>query len=236
MDQNEVSSSVKPVKKGVWLMLIIVFVLPFSPLLITRRWGWWEAWLYGGIFMLGFIVSRVLAARRHPDIIAERANFIRKDNTKPWDKILAPLVALGSLLIPLTAGLEALNGSLVLFVLPVKLVAILLLLAGFSWGSYALWENRFFSGTVRIQTERGHTVVSSGPYRIMRHPGYFGSLVSFLVSPLILDSLWAFVPAIILIMTLIIRTRLEDQVLQNELEGYSEYAKKVHYRLIPGIW
>ena len=236
MDQNEVSSSVKPVKKGVWLMLIIVFVLPFSPLLITRRWGWWEAWLYGGIFMLGFIVSRVLAARRHPDIIAERANFIRKDNTKPWDKILAPLVALGSLLIPLTAGLEALNGSLVLFVLPVKLVAILLLLAGFSWGSYALWENRFFSGTVRIQTERGHTVVSSGPYRIMRHPGYFGSLVSFLVSPLILDSLWAFVPAIILIMTLVIRTRLEDQVLQNELEGYSEYAKKVHYRLIPGIW
>ena len=236
MDQNEVSSSVKPVKKGVWLMLIIVFVLPFSPLLITQRWNWWEAWLYGGIFMLGFIVSRVLAARRHPDIIAERANFIRKDNTKPWDKILAPLVALGSLLIPLTAGLEALNGSLVLFVLPVKLVAILLLLAGFSWGSYALWENRFFSGTVRIQTERGHTVVSSGPYRIMRHPGYFGSLVSFLVSPLILDSLWAFVPAIILIMTLIIRTRLEDQVLQNELEGYSEYAKKVHYRLIPGIW
>ena len=145
-------------------------------------------------------------------------------------------MALGSLLIPLTSGLEALNGSLVLFGLPVKLVAILLLLAGFSWGSYALWENRFFSGTVRIQTERGHTVVSSGPYRIMRHPGYFGSLVSFLVSPLILDSLWAFVPAIILIMTLIIRTRLEDQVLQNELEGYSEYAKKVHYRLIPGIW
>lgn len=236
MEQKQASSSGKSVKPGIWLLLIIVFVLPFSPLLITQRWNWWEAWLYGGILVLGFIVSRVLAARRHPDILAERANFMRKDNTKPWDRILAPLVALGSLLIPLTAGLEALNGSLVLFGLPVKMVAILLLLAGFIWGSYALWENRFFSGTVRIQTERGHTVVSSGPYRFMRHPGYFGSVVSFLVSPFILDSLWAFIPVIFLIMTLIIRTRLEDQVLQNELEGYSDYAKKVHYRLIPGVW
>jgi protein-S-isoprenylcysteine O-methyltransferase Ste14 len=89
---------------------------------------------------------------------------------------------------------------------------------------------------VRIQAERGHRVVSSGPYRWIRHPGYAGSLLAYLASPIWLDSAWAFLPAIIITILLFIRTYLEDKTLQDELDGYREYAGKVHFRLIPGIW
>ena len=97
-------------------------------------------------------------------------------------------------------------------------------------------ENRFFFGMVRIQTDRGHEVVSSGPYRWLRHPGYAGGLLTYLATPFFLDSIWAFLPVLFLTVALVIRTRLEDRTLQNELEGYREYAGRVRYRLLPGVW
>ena len=96
--------------------------------------------------------------------------------------------------------------------------------------------NRFFSGTVRIQTERGHHVVSSGPYRLVRHPGYAGGLLGYVLIPVLLDSLWAFLPAGLLATVMVIRTALEDRTLQAELSGYAEYAQKTRYRLVPGVW
>ncbi len=97
-------------------------------------------------------------------------------------------------------------------------------------------ENRFFSGIVRIQTDRNQQVVSSGPYRWVRHPGYASALLVYLVIPLLLDSNWAFLPAIFLAVCTVIRTSLEDRTLQVELPGYREYAQRVRYRLLPGIW
>ncbi|OPZ97863.1 MAG: Acetolactate synthase large subunit [Bacteroidetes bacterium ADurb.Bin416] len=120
--------------------------------------------------------------------------------------------------------------------LPVKILALGVILAGFVLGSYALIENRFFSGMVRMQLDRGQHVVSSGPYRWVRHPGYAGALWFYLATPLFLDSAWAFVPAIVLIIVLIVRTGLEDRALQDELAGYREYAGRVRYRLFPGVW
>lgn len=99
-----------------------------------------------------------------------------------------------------------------------------------------MFENRFFSGIVRIQTERGHQVISTGPYRWMRHPGYAGVLLLYLATPIFLDSRWAFLPALFLTVVLLIRTNLEDKALQNELEGYWAYANRVRYRLLPGVW
>ena len=107
---------------------------------------------------------------------------------------------------------------------------------GYAFSSWALIVNRFFSGTVRIQTERGHHVVTDGPYRIIRHPGYAGSLLGYVFIPILLDSLWAFIPAVLLIIVMFIRTASEDSTLQTELPGYAEYAEKTRYRLIPGIW
>ena len=217
-------------------MLFFVVVVPFLPLLISWRWDWWEAWVYAIICILGFAISRMLAARRHPDLLAERARFMQHENAKPWDKLLAPLVGLGGGLVPLVAGLDALFDWSPTFSLPVKIVSLVIILAGYALGSYALIENRFFSGMVRIQTDRGHQVVSSGPYRWMRHPGYAGALLTYLATPLFLDSRWAFLPAVFFTILLVIRTGLEDRVLQDELEGYRDYARRVRYRLLPGVW
>lgn len=217
-------------------MLVFVVVLPLMPLLISWRWGWWEAWVYALICIAGFAISRILAARRNPDLIAERAQFMHHENVKPWDKLLAPLVSLGGMVVPLVAGLEMRFGNSLPFSLPVKIGALIVILAGYVWGSYALIENRFFSGMVRIQTDRGHQVISSGPYRWMRHPGYAGALATYLGTPFFLDSRWALLPTLLLTVALVIRTHLEDKTLQEELEGYRDYAKRVRYRLLPGVW
>lgn len=217
-------------------LLFFVVVLPLLPLLISWRWDWWEAWVFALISIGGFVASRALVARRYPDLLAERARSMQHEDAKPWDKILAPLVALGGGLIPLVAGLEARLDGGGTFSLPVKILALVILMAGYALGYYALIENRFFSGMVRLQTERGHQVVSSGPYRWLRHPGYAGALWSYLVIPLFLDSGWAFLPAVFLMIVLVIRTALEDRTLQDELEGYRDYARRVPHRLLPGVW
>ena len=216
--------------------LFLVVVIPFLPLLISGRWDWWEAWVYAIISILGFAISRVRSTRRHPDLIAERARYMQHENAKPWDKRLAPLLGLGGILIMVVAGMDALFGWSPTFSLPLKILALLIILAGYALGSYALIENRFFSGMVRLQTDRGHQVVSSGPYRWMRHPGYAGALLTYLATPLFLDSLWAFLPTVLITIVLVIRTALEDRFLQDELEGYRDYARRVRDRLLPGVW
>jgi protein-S-isoprenylcysteine O-methyltransferase Ste14 len=217
-------------------MLFVVVIMPFLPLLLSWHWDWWEAWVYAIIFILGFAISRMLAARRHPDLMAERFRLMHHENDKPWDRLLVPLVGLGFGLILLVAGLDALFRWSSLFNLPMKILSLVIILAGNVLGSYALLENRFFSFMVRIQTERNHQVVSGGPYRWIRHPGYAGALLVYLTTPVFLDSRWAFLPAIFLMVVLVIRTALEDRVLQDELAGYSDYARRVRYRLLPGLW
>lgn len=218
------------------LLLSFIVVVPSLPLLFSWRWGWWEAWVYAAIAILGFVVSRALAARHHPDLLAERARFLRHENAEPWDRVLAPLVGLGGGLVPLVAGLDARFGWSPPFSLPLKIVALCLILAGYALGSHALIENAYFSGMVRLQTDRGQRVVTSGPYRWVRHPGYAGSLVVYLATPVFLDSAWTFVPALFVTIVLVIRTDLEDRALRERLDGYREYAGEVRYHLVPGVW
>lgn len=101
---------------------------------------------------------------------------------------------------------------------------------------WAMACNRFFYGRVRIEKERGHTVASTGPYRLVRHPGYLGAIVTDGFTPLLLDSWWAMLPALLTVAVLVLRTSLEDRTLLKELDGYHEYAQRVRYRLFPGIW
>jgi protein-S-isoprenylcysteine O-methyltransferase Ste14 len=217
-------------------LLFFIVVIPFLPLLISREWEWWEAWAYAILYILGFVISRVLAARRHPDLIAERAHYMQQENTKSWDKLLSLFLGLGGILVMLVAGLDALYNWSPPFSLPIKIISLLALLLGYALGSYALIENRFFSGTVRLQTERGHQVVSTGPYHWLRHPGYASALLTYLATPFFMDSSWAFLPTVFICILMIIRNYLEDRFLQNELEGYSDYTKRVRYRLLPGVW
>jgi protein-S-isoprenylcysteine O-methyltransferase Ste14 len=218
-------------------LLVFIVLVPFLPLLISFRWDWWQAWVYGLIGVFGFVISRVLVNNRHPDLLTERSRMMAHEDAKSWDKLLGRLVGLGGALIPLAAGLDVKYGwSDTDYSLSIELVALVLILVGYAIGSWALVENRFFSGVVRIQTERGHHVVSSGPYGIVRHPGYAGALLTYFATPLLLDSPWTFLPVLLMSLVLVIRTALEDRALQEELPGYKEYTQKTRYRLIPGVW
>jgi len=219
-------------------LLVFIVLVPFLPLLISLKWDWWEAWLYALIGVFGFVISRALVAKRNPDLLAERAKFAEHKDAKSWDKVLSRLVGLAGALIPLSAGLDMREGwSSFQFHWGWKLIAFLLILMGYAIATWALMENRFFSGVVRIQTERGHHLISTGPYAWVRHPGYLGGLLTYFATPILLDSLWTFGVVAVFTVILIIRTALEDRTLQEELPGYKEYAtQKTKYRLIPGIW
>ena len=226
-----------PISPRVIVQLLIFIVgIPLLPLLISRHWHWWEAWVFAALNISVFAISRILAARRNPDLIAERANFMQQENIVTWDKQLAFLLAIISILVMLIAGLDELYNWSPAYSLPVKVISLIAILLGFVLSSYAFIENRFFSGTVRIQADRGHQVVSSGPYHWVRHPGYAGGLLTYLATPLLLDSSWTFLPIVFLVLLVVIRTYLEDRYLQDQLAGYRDYMKQVPYRLLPGIW
>ena len=218
------------------MLLIFIVIIPLLPMIISWQWDWWEAWVYAAINIFGFIISRFIAGRKHPDLLVERGKTLAHQNPEKWDKALSPLLGLAGGLIPITAGLDRLFDPFPQFGLAVKIIAIIIMVTGFVLGSYALITNRFFSGMVRIQAERGHQVVSTGPYRWIRHPGYAGALMSYLVTPFLLDSWWTLIPVGLEIVILVVRTSLEDRALKQKLEGYQEYAERVRYRLIPGVW
>lgn len=217
-------------------LLVVLILFPLFPMIISGDWGWWQGWVYFTLTVLSFILSRLVLRRVHPDLIRERARFMDAQDTKPWDKILAPMLALGSVFVAIVAGVDHLYRWTSSFPGWVHITAIFIMVLGYTFSSWALAVNRFFSGTVRIQTERGHHVVTDGPYRFVRHPGYAGALLGFVLIPLLLDSLWAFIPVVLLTITVFVRTALEDATLQKELPGYAEYAQKTRYRLIPGVW
>jgi protein-S-isoprenylcysteine O-methyltransferase Ste14 len=120
--------------------------------------------------------------------------------------------------------------------LAVTLWGVLLMMAGHLLFALAKRENDFFLGTVAIQSDRGHRVCETGPYRFVRHPGYLGMLVSLVAVPLVLQSYWAFIPASLAAVLLILRTLLEDRFLKDRLVGYAEYARGTRWRLIPGVF
>ena len=216
--------------------LVVVVVLPFLPLLISGRWDWRAAWVYGIVSVLGFAVSRIVAARRHPDIVSERAQYQAHEDTKPWDRKLGLWLLAANVLVLVVAGLDARLGWTPGQSIAVKAIALAVILAGYAISSYALIENRYFSAVVRIQAERGQQVVSSGPYAWVRHPGYAGGILVYLATPLLLSSLWVYLPVALVAALTVYRTHREDVTLQEELAGYRSYAARVRYRLLPGIW
>ncbi|MEW6651061.1 MAG: isoprenylcysteine carboxylmethyltransferase family protein, partial [Chloroflexota bacterium] len=154
-----------------------------------------------------------------------------------WDKIVAGLWSLAQFLaLPLAAGLDARFGTTPEFANSVHIAGAFLFAAGLGLFGWAMITNAYFSTIVRIQSERGHKVCRSGPYRFVRHPGYVGALFQSFGVPLLLGSLWALIPGILAATAMVIRTSLEDRTLQSELPGYLEYTQDVRYRLFPGIW
>jgi len=221
-----------------WIRLIFVYLLIPSLLFIFGKDpAWWQAWIYTLLIIAAGVGGRYWAERRHPGLMAERLKFDKGAGVKPWDKVLAPLMAV-SVGFPLVivAGLDHRFKWSPAFPIWLIVLGLFLVALGYFFATWALVENRFFSGTVRIQEDRGHLVCDSGPYRIVRHPGYAGNIVPLLGIVLALNSLWTLIPAAFALLVIVIRTALEDRTLQQELPGYREYAQKVRYRLFLGIW
>jgi protein-S-isoprenylcysteine O-methyltransferase Ste14 len=234
----KVEPKTRKISFGTIVMGLLSLVgLPLSLFLSAGRWNWREGWLYVGLTLLSTLVSRVLMARKNPDLVAERSQSLSAQNVQRWDKWLMPYVAvLGPLFVFIVAGLNERFDWNPQVPLWLELCGIPLILAGVVIATWAMLVNRFFSGTVRIQTERGHQVITGGPYHFIRHPGYLGGVIGYLAMPLILGSAWAFIPAGVGIVVTAIRAWLEDKTLQNKLPGYLEYTRATRYRLIPGIW
>ena len=230
--------AVQTVSPRQWIGLVVVYLsIPLVLLVCGGDFGWWQAWVYSLLIVAAGIGGRIWAERRHPGLLAERQNIEKMQSAKAWDKVLAPLMAL-SLGFPLVivAGLDHRFGWSPVFPLWLIVLGFILISLGYAFAAWALVENRFFSTTVRIQTDRGHVVCDSGPYRIVRHPGYAGNIPPLLGIVLALGSVWTLIPAMAALIITVIRTTLEDRTLQDELPGYRDYARRVRYRLIPGIF
>lgn len=197
------------------------------------RFDWANAWVLLGLNLAASVASTALLWR-NPELLAERSNV---KAGKSWDKpIVGFTVLLGPVATWITAGLDtrfhwsdkmplaATTGGVVVAVLAAALIA------------WAMRSNTFFSSIVRIQKDRGHVVVTSGPYRFIRHPGYAGMSAFTLATPLILNSWWAFAPAAATAAITVLRTALEDRTLHKELDGYANYARRVRSRLLPAVW
>ncbi len=198
---------------------------------------WEMAWVYFSVSIIGMIASRVIASRRYPDLLEERARYRDSENVETWDKVLVPIAALyGPLIGIIVAGLDMRFGWTNVFPLWIQVLAMLVGISGIVFASWAMVENRFFSAVVRIQEDRDHTVCDTGPYRFVRHPGYAGGILFYLITPIVLNSTWTFIPMLISVITTVIRTALEDKILRDELVGYQEYALRTRYKLVPGIW
>jgi protein-S-isoprenylcysteine O-methyltransferase Ste14 len=230
------ASSILDWKVLVRFVLLVVTLLAIL-FIAAGTLHWPMAWAYAIQAAVIAFGSRLIMIRRHPDLAAERAQSLSAEGAKSWDKIIVQLVAIvGPLLGLIVCGLDVRFGWRPEVPLAVQIVAFVLMVLGSLLGTWAMLVNRFFSAVVRIQTDRGHTVVSDGPYRFVRHPAYAGGVVSYLAGPLALGSVWALIPGALIALLTLVRTALEDKTLQEELPGYQEYTQRVRYRLLPGVW
>ena len=198
----------------------------------TLRWA--GAWMFLAVTVVFLVVNGTLLLRRSPETVAERG---RPGPMAEWDRRVAGIWAIASyIVLPVVAGLDVRLGGGARLVWSWTVVGALLLLGALSFAGWAMAVNAFFSTAVRIQSERGHSVCQTGPYRLMRHPGYVGFIVQSIATPLTLGSVWALVPALLAVVSMIARTTLEDRLLVASLPGYQEYAARVRYRLVPGVW
>jgi len=195
-----------------------------------------RAWIFFGASFVYCSASTVVQYKLNPELLVQRLKR-KREGSKLWDEILMRVSNLMVLIaVPVIVGLDIgrfqSSGLDVLF----AVVGFVLFIISTILLNWAMVVNPHFEPTVRIQKDRDHKVITSGPYKIVRHPGYLAGILFTLSIPLIIGSVFTLVPSGIYSLLMIIRTSLEDKTLQKELDGYSEYAKRVRYRLFPEIW
>jgi protein-S-isoprenylcysteine O-methyltransferase Ste14 len=208
----------------------------FAGVLFTAagRMDWMEAWILVGLYAVSLLGMMLWGAIHAPDLMRERSAMAK--NVKKWDKVINRIFTLMFIVTLVVAGLDA--GRFGWSTMPafIKWLGGL----GCAIAGYVVWltikENAYLSRWARIQNDRGHRVVSSGPYRIVRHPMYAAIILFILCIPFELGSWLAVIPASLAMILYVTRTKKEDRMLHEELDGYDEYASQVRYRLMPGVW
>ncbi len=198
------------------------------------RINYWQGIIYLVIGLVMVILNYTLL-KIDPELSNERSK--PGEGTKKWDKIILGLALLVTISMYIIAGLDSgryhwspeFHWSL-------YLLGILLTASGQLIFLIAQKQNKFFSSTVRIQSDRNHIVCETGLYKIVRHPAYMGSIIQSMGFPLLFGSVWSIVPICLMIILLITRTTLEDKTLRNELSGYDEYTRKTRNKIIPFVW
>jgi protein-S-isoprenylcysteine O-methyltransferase Ste14 len=214
-------------------MIIFFLVLIFVP---AGTFNWLEAWIFLSLYFVWLTVMIVWMKKNDPELLKERMTAKKKKNIKHWDKIFMFAYTMMFMLLFVLTGLDAVRFRWSHVTLAVKVVGFLGFFLAIGIVAWTMKENTFLSEMVRIQDERGHRVCTTGPYRYVRHPMYVGVIIFLFCFPLALGSYYSLIPAFFTVILFFIRTALEDKTLQNELQGYKEYAEKVRYRLIPRIW
>ena len=211
------------------LHLVIFFVS-------AGRLDLYQPWFYFGIIFVYSILNLAALAEFSPELLKQRL-LRKREGSKLWDEVLMRACNIMLMFVlPFIAGFDAGRfhwSSLSIYYVP---LGFMLFIVGGFLTTRAMIENPHFETTVRIQEERSHRVITTGPYQVVRHPGYLGGILLGISIPFMIGSVFAFIPSGVYILLMIIRTWLEDRTLQKELNGYFEYSKRTRHRLFPGIW
>ena len=198
------------------------------------RFDWWPAWGAIAVWLAFYTAMDILLLRFNPELMAER--LTPPKGAKTWDRAILGTLRLLQLVRYILAGLDQRHGWTGGFPLAAQVAALMVCILSYALLTWAMASNAFFSQIVRIQSERGQTAVTNGPYRTVRHPAYVGMILFELAMSTLLASWWAIIVSGLCAILLILRTALEDHTLQVELAGYVDYARKVRFRLLPGVW
>jgi len=202
--------------------------------LCAGRIDWGAGWAYQALTLSYVVGTAAVLIPGNPELLAERLG--PRKGAKTWDMLIMSIVGVGLIALYVVGGLDERHGWSVGIAPAGQIAAGVVMGLGYALVVWATAANRFFSLIVRIQGERGHAVATGGPYRWVRHPAYVGGILSYLAGPILLGSWWALLPGILCGLLMVLRTALEDRTLQAELTGYREYAGRVRYRLLPGVW
>jgi protein-S-isoprenylcysteine O-methyltransferase Ste14 len=232
MSDTSVNQSMPPARVSLAVAAVVV-ALGALVFVLARRLDWTVGWIYVGICGAGIAVNLVCLLRWNPELIERRMHLGK--GTKTWDvvwSVLFSAVLIAVYVVAVREPDEAASG------MPgtLWLVGLTVFAPGWVLIAWSMAVNPFFEKTVRIQTEHGHRVIDTGPYAYVRHPGYVGFVGWLISTPLLLASTLAFFPALLAVAALVVRTALEDRTLKAELPGYVDYAARVRFRLIPGVW
>ena len=221
------------------VLYIIDQILSIAAMGVALFWSagridWWAAWAAIAVWLAFFTATDILLLRFNPELMVERLK--PPQGAKTWDRAIMSIFRLTTLARYILAGLDQRYGWSSGFPVAAQVAGLMVCVLSYSLLAWAMVSNTFFSQIVRVQSDRGHAVVTHGPYSYVRHPAYVGMIVFEVAMAILLDSWYALIASGVCAILLILRTVLEDRTLQAELPGYADYARQVRYRLLPGIW